>query len=183
MARSTPDGSPPLERLFVGLWPSPQAVAHLAAALGGTDRPADPALRWQPAQRWHITVAFLGQADPVRAGRRLDRLTLPEPGELRLAGSGRFGPIVWVGVEQDGWLPALAESVQRTLRVADGPYRPHLTVARGRGADAVGAARRAAPALAGYRGPLWTPGELTLVRSRTGPRPAYEVIAAWPFPR
>lgn len=177
----SPGGRPPLERLFVGLWPNPEAVAHLAARLG-TERPEDPALRWQPAERWHITVAFLGQADPGRARRRLDRLALPTPGPLRLAGSGRFGPILWVGVEQDGWLADLAETVQRTLRIADGPYRPHLTVARARGREGAAVARAAAPALAGYRGPGWTPEVLTLVRSRTGPHPSYEVIGTWPFP-
>lgn len=181
MARGGTDGARRLERLFVGLWPSPAAVADLARALA-MGRPEDPSLRWQPCERWHITLAFLGQADRARAHRRLDRLVLPPAGSLRLAGSGRFGPILWIGVQHDGWLAGLAESVQGRLSIADGPYRPHVTVARGRGPEAIPAVRHAAPSLAGYVGPAWTPTGMTLVRSHTGPRPAYEVIGDWAFP-
>ncbi len=140
-----------------------------------------PALRWQPPERWHSTLAFLGPADPARATARIDRIPLAPARPVRLAGTGTFGPVLWIGVQHDGWLADLAQSVQQALRVVDGPYHPHVTIARGRGPEATTAAHGAAHALAGYRGPPWLPPAVTLVRSRTGPRPLYEVLSTWPL--
>jgi 2'-5' RNA ligase len=67
--------------------------------------------------------------------------------------------------------------------VPDELFRAHLTVARGRGRSAIPIARAAAPVLADYAGPAWTPDAVTLVRSRTGPSPHYEVLASWPLPQ
>jgi 2'-5' RNA ligase len=179
MGRQPADASTP-DRLFVALWPCPEAVADLAGALGA-DRPVHPALRWQPPERWHSTLAFLGPADPARATARIDRIPLAPARPIRLAGTGTFGPVLWIGVQHDGWLADLAQSVQQALRVVEGPYHPHVTIARGRGPEATTAAHGAAHALAGYRGPPWLPPAVTLVRSRTGPRPLYEVLSTWPL--
>jgi 2'-5' RNA ligase len=172
---------PPTHRLFVAVWPSPEAVEHLRDTLA-VDRPGGADLRWQPPERWHLTLAFLGDVRPERTERRLGRLVLPPAGPLQLAGAGTFGPVLWIGVAPAPWLGDLARDVRSALRVEDGPFRAHLTVARDRGRSAPAAARSAVPALAGYSGPTWTPEALTLVSSRTGPQPRYEVIASWPLP-
>ena len=172
---------PARQRLFVALWPSSEAVEHLSKALAER-RPADPTLHWQAPERWHLTLAFLGQADPHRARNRLSTLALTAAGPLRLTGAGTFGPVLWIDVEHGAWLPDLARTVRAALHVDDGRNRPHLTVARARGSSAPAHAREAMPALADYRGPAWTPDAVTLVSSRTGPSPRYEVIDSWPFP-
>lgn len=173
----------PPERLFVAVWPSPSAVTALADEIDRA-RPGLTALdlRWQPPQRWHLTLAFLGPADPDHAARRLARVPLPAPGPVRLAGSGTFGPVLWVGVEHGPWLSPLARAVQEVLHVEDRRFRAHVTVARGRGRSAAADARTAAPALAGHAGPTWVPDRLTLVRSVTGPRPRYDVVGRWSLP-
>jgi 2'-5' RNA ligase len=64
------------------------------------------------------------------------------------------------------------------------PYRPHLTLARGReGADL----RPAVAALAGFAGSPWAADELHLVRSRLGAGPGgtavHEIVETWPLSR
>jgi RNA 2',3'-cyclic 3'-phosphodiesterase len=170
-------------RLFVALWPDDAARASLADAVDEV-RQAAPDMRWQPPERWHVTLAFLGAADPGRAAARIATLMrsddpiAPEP--IRLAACGAFGPVLWVGVEHGPWLTGLATELQRSLRVADRRFRAHVTVARARGAGAHIRARAAIPTLASYRGPSWTPDTVTLVESRTGPQPEYTVLQSWP---
>lgn len=172
----------PPTRLFVALWPSPGAVEHLSAHLA-EQRPASDQLRWQPPNRWHVTLAFLGGRSPGPVHRRLASLTVPPAGSLQIAGSGTFGPVLWLGVAQDGWLDGLARAVRGALTVPTQPYRPHVTVARVRGRAGQAAVGRAAAAeLASYRGPAWTPGAVTLVSSVTGPAPSYLILETYPFP-
>lgn len=174
-------------RLFVALWPPPVAVEALAGALGRVrghvaGGSAAVEVRWQPAERWHVTLAFLGTAPPGRTARRLSAYldsAASHPERIRLAGAGAFGPVVWVGVEHGPWLDDLARGVQDSLHVADRRFRAHVTVGRTRGADGPGRARAVVPALAGHRGPWWTPGEVTLVASETGPHPQYRVLQRW----
>lgn len=166
------------DRLFVAVWPDPGAKAALRSAVDAA-AVVHPGLRWQPGDRWHITLAFLGDADPDQARRRLDRLTLPAPGPVRLSGAGSFGPVLWVGVEHGPWLTDLATALRRSLAVADHRFRAHLTVARARGVGPHLQARGAVPALSSHRGPQWTPHAITLVASHTGPQPRYDVLQAW----
>ena len=86
-----------------------------------------------------------------------------------------------------GGLHRLADSVTAAARrtgiaVDDRPYRPHLTLARGReGADL----RPAVAALSGFAGSPWTADALHLVRSRLGAGPggtaAHEIVEMWPL--
>jgi RNA 2',3'-cyclic 3'-phosphodiesterase len=172
-------------RLFVALWPNDAARASLDDAIAEA-RQAVPDLRWQSPERWHVTLAFLGATDPGKAAARIETLMqrdapnapiCPEP--IRLAASGAFGPVVWVGVEHGPWLTDLATDLQQSLRVADRRFRAHVTVARARGAGAHIQARAAVPTLTSYLGPCWSPGSVTLVDSRTGPQPEYTVLQSW----
>lgn len=111
------------------------------------------------------------------------------PLSLQLAGAGRFGSrrrpaVCWAGLAGDvpeltalaGRLAAAARSVG--LTVEDRPFRAHLTVGRWRpGQPADGDLPER---LAGYRGPIWPVPEVVLWRSRLGPEPRYERVAAWP---
>jgi 2'-5' RNA ligase len=171
-------------RLFVAIWPSDAARDALAHTVDAA-RTSAPDVHWQPPERWHITLAFLGPGDPARASARIaervrdDRQSVAEPISLRR--SGAFGPVIWVGVEHGSWLAELARGLQQSLRVADRRFRAHVTVGRVRGADGPARAEEAVASLAEHDGPAWTPGEITLVESVTGPAPAYRVLARWPL--
>ncbi|NHC46910.1 RNA 2',3'-cyclic phosphodiesterase [Motilibacter aurantiacus] len=179
-------------RLFVALPLPPEVLAQLDAALVAV-RADHPEPRWVPAQRWHLTLAFLGEVEEravPELGERLARAAARRgPLELALAGAGRFGSgVLWVGLTGEvGRLSRLAEAIAAAARrtgieVEDRRFRPHLTVARGRAAAGRPAdLRPAAAALAAYEGPGFRAGHVALVRSVLGPQPAYTELAAWPL--
>ncbi|WP_433797395.1 RNA 2',3'-cyclic phosphodiesterase [Actinoplanes sp. CA-252034] len=157
-----------LSRLFVALFPSEDAVDHLRRHL-----PAQAARR---PEKWHVTLAFLGDVPqsgvPVVAAALAD---VPPPGPipLRLAGAGRFGAVTWTGVHGDlEWLGRFREDVRRSLADAGfpidaRPFRPHLTITYRYD-------RRLAALLDDYSGPSWTVEELALVDSVDG-----DYVPAW----
>lgn len=166
-------------RLFVAVRPPGVAVDHADGAVAPV-RARHPDLRWVPAQRWHLTLAFYGEVPEgtVDGVRAMVERRVAGAGQLRLqlAGAGEFTRrAVWLGLAGDvERLRALARSVTLERR----PYRPHLTVARVRGGVDAGPA---VAELAGYVGPAWTADAVHLVRSRLGPAPAYDDIATWPL--
>ncbi|MEU8658032.1 RNA 2',3'-cyclic phosphodiesterase [Actinoplanes philippinensis] len=151
-----------MSRLFVAVFPSEEAVDHLRAHL-----PAPAARR---PEKWHVTLAFLGDVPdegvPVVAAALAD---VPPPGpiRLRLGGAGRFGSVVWAGVHGDlERLGAFREDVRRALADAGfpidaRPFRPHFTISYRYD-------RRLATLLDGYSGPSWTVTEFALVDSVDG---------------
>ena len=173
-------------RLFVGITPPAEALAHAA---GAVDRIASttPDMRWVPRERWHVTLAFLGEVDPDRITglrARLDDVAAshtPLRG-LRLVGAGTFRGVLWLGVQPAGrHSPAdrLARAVQREVRAAGvpverRPWRAHLTIARWRpSVDRDDTAHRAAESLDDYAGPPFDVHEIRLVHSITGPTPSH----------
>ncbi|MGN6335946.1 RNA 2',3'-cyclic phosphodiesterase [Mycobacterium sp.] len=175
-------------RLFVAVWPSAPAIAGLASAVAALHVDGVPP-RWLPDNRWHVTLAFLGEVDEatvprLRAG--LSRAAARRaPTELQLTGAGRFGrSVLWVGVAGD--VAPLTELATRAaaaarhtgIEIEDRRFHPHLTVARGRpGADL----RPWAKALASYVGPPWPMDRVSLARSTLGPPPAYTEVQSWPI--
>jgi RNA 2',3'-cyclic 3'-phosphodiesterase len=179
-------------RLFVAVTPPPEAIDELHSATARLHSPRSE-LRWTRPEQWHLTLVFLGEVDDaaradltVRLGRTAAR---HPPVRLALLGAGRFGArVLWTRVVGDvDALRRLAASARAAARraglvVEDRPYRPHLTLARGReGADL----RPAVDALAGFAGSAWTASELHLVRSRLGAGPdrtsRYELVTSWPL--
>lgn len=164
-------------RLFVALWLPEGVLDDVAAAL-----PRELSeLRWQPQNRWHLTVAFLGDRSVGDASRRFSRLKLPPALPVRLRSAGTFGAVLWLGVE-GGWLSDLSRAVRTGLGVADRGYRPHVTLARARTAAGRHQQQQAVDRLSGFTSNEWTPDSLTLVRSTLGPAPVYEVIGRRAFP-
>lgn len=177
---------------FVAVALPEPAVTHLAGAVRAVQREW-PALRWVPADRWHLTLAFLGPAGPVlpetlreRLARAVARHTAPR---LRLSAGGAFARpaaarVLWVGLggDRDG-LRGLAGSVLAAARRAGipgaghpGPYRPHVTLARTRTPTDL---RDQVARLRDYDGPEWVAAEVRLVRSDPGPPAAYRTLASW----
>lgn len=163
--------------MFLALWPPATVVSELADALPQ----CFAELRWQSVQRWHITIAFLGERSPDKELRRLDRLDVPRADLVRLEGSGTFGTVLWVGVDGGDWLTQLAHACQTVFDPQDRRFRAHLTVARARSAAGHRQLAGARSALAGFQSTTWLPDQLTLVLSRTGPKPSYEVIGRKPL--
>lgn len=139
-----------------------------------------PRMHLTHIDKWHVTLAFLGEVDDTRLSEVEDALSKvrpPGPFRLRLAGAGRFRTAAWAGI--DGEIDRLHELQAAVLAaLADFPtgdraYTPHLTVAYH---DAPAIER----ALVGYLGEAWTVTEFVLVRSRDG---RYERVRSWPITR
>jgi RNA 2',3'-cyclic 3'-phosphodiesterase len=186
-------------RLFVALYPPPEAVDHLTGFVReslriGAATAEGVNVRLAPPDNYHLTLAFLGDV----AAERLDDVSaalglVPRTGapRVRVAGGGRFGrgrfAVLWAGLDGEvDALRALARTVRRELKRArlpydDKPWKPHLTIARP--GDRVDRAALDADRelLAGYAGPAWPASEMTLVRSHLGPRPTYDRLGTWPL--
>jgi|TARA_B100001105_G_scaffold176810_1_gene142519 2'-5' RNA ligase len=146
-------------RLFVAAHPSAGAVADIDRL----PRPEAPGVRWLPADQWHVTLRFLGEADPDLAASALADL-VAAPAEAVAGPSTRLlGDEVLV-VPVSG-LDGLAASVAAaTAGVGeppeDRPFVGHLTLCRFRHEPPSGAVGAAVSA-------TFSVAEVVLVRSRT----------------
>ncbi len=158
-------------RLFVALWPPTDVVAQI-------DRwcVRDEALRWQSPDRWHITLAFLGQRGQAASLRRFATVEVGAAEPVRLHAAGTFGQVLWLAVESGEWLGLLAARMRAGLGVTDSRFRAHVTVARARDAAGRAVLPQVRESLAGFVSEPWVPDEVTLVASTLGPRAVYEVI-------
>ena len=121
---------------------SPSNCRTLSARNSSDSAPTSPGSRWHPAEKLHLTLAFLGDDVAPETRRRL-RDTLPAvralPFFLPLAGVGFFGGqrprALWVGT--GGGHPglfALHRAVHDAVLAAGAkadpkPFVPHVTVA------------------------------------------------------
>lgn len=161
-----------MARLFVAVWPPEEVVADLTSL----PRKDQRGVRFVPAENWHLTLRFLGEADPDGVAAALDGGTYP-------AATVRLGPGVDLLGDRALVLPAsglddLAAAV--TARTADLGERPrprfvgHLTLAR------VTPHARMPVALGAYLRAAFDVAEIALVRSRLHPEGArYDTLATW----
>lgn len=182
-------------RLFVAVRPPDDAVEHLDAFLD-VRRPAGD-FRWAAVESWHLTLAFMAQADEWRVEELEQRLAAAAervaPFEARLTGGGAFpdvarAKVLWLGIDAPrDPLDRLAVGA-RNAAVASGievdgtRFRPHLTLARiAHPVDVVNWVRL----LDSYQGPTWTVQRITLLASYLGEgsrgRPRYEVVSEAPL--
>lgn len=126
-----------MTRLFVALRLPDEIKERLVACSGGIE-----GARWQSAEQMHLTLRFIGEAEPqqeedIRA--TLARLRF-HPFEVSLRGIGLFGKArkpraLWVGVDDQGPLKHLHEKIDQSLTSAGFPtearkFTPHVTLAR-----------------------------------------------------
>jgi RNA 2',3'-cyclic 3'-phosphodiesterase len=163
-------------RLFVGVWP-PEAVRDRLAEVVGGFRTSHEGVRWEPPERWHVTLRFLGKvadAEPVVAALE----------DAPLVGAEvELGPTVGLLGRQVLCVPVkglddLAAAVREaTAELGEPPdprpFRGHLTLARLGGRHRQ---RRRRSGVGFTREWLETPVEgrwqvdaVHLVRSRPGP--------------
>jgi 2'-5' RNA ligase len=167
-----------MPRLFIAVWP-PEDVIDALRALPRDDRPD---LRWTPPENWHVTLRFLGEANPDSVAARLDAARLPAATAVlgpRISRLGR-GHIVVPVAGVDDLATAVADASADIGRAPDGrPFSGHLTIARSREREGSG---RGFTVLHGHRiDGDFTVRDVTLVQSTTRPEGArYEVIGRFP---
>lgn len=185
------------QRLFVAVDPPGYAVDHLVGVVAGLHA-AGARAGVAAQERWHITVAFLGDVpdDRVESVRQALARAAAGPGArrvtLRVAGGGTFrgrgGAVLWAGIDGDlDGLTKLARAVKRELRqerftLERRRYRPHLTIARPGERLSPDLIAADVVVLAGYHGPEWPVAEFHLVRSFLGPKPRHERLVSFPLP-
>jgi 2'-5' RNA ligase len=168
-----------MARLFLAVWPDAPARAALAALASEVARRCGG--RAVPAAKLHLTLAFLGEADPARvpSGALAQVAARSAPFELALDRLGAFARagVAWAGCA--GAAPALldlqagAESRLREAGFAleERPFAPHLTLAR----------HVRGPVAPASIGPVaWRVGSFALVESERGSG-AYREVARWPL--
>ena len=174
-------------RLFVAVFPPEDVLADLRRRITTALAAAGRTVRLTPVDRWHVTLAFLGEVDEQR-GAEVERALgdvppVPAP-RLRVSGGGSFGrgrsAVLWAGLDGDlAGLAALHDALRRAL-VAGGlphderPFTPHLTVAYANSPEV-------REALRDHAGPTWTADEYVLVRSLHRAGGGYHRLRAWPL--
>ncbi len=171
-SKPSPRSSPAL-RLFWGIALAEDLRRRIGAWQVGAKAQA-PRARWVAAANLHLTLAFLGsrpeaELEPILAA---GRAALRGTGRFALTTSGpgvfpspRAARVLWLGLEKEPVLEALAARLQAAMRpfgCADeaGPYVPHLTLARFPHPVA-------APALPAFPASTFAVQELHLFRSET----------------
>jgi 2'-5' RNA ligase len=147
--------------LFSALVPPDDVVEAVAEALGD---PGD-GLRWEPPERWHVTLAYYGPDDVgARAAWLADRLAGRAAVDVRLEKAATFPGVLW--------LTAAGEELTRLALAAGAgaearPYVPHLTLARFP-REEPGLAGRWTESLSDFRSRSWTATEAVLMTSERG---------------
>lgn len=125
-------------RLFFALDIAPEIRRKLGEYVDSLKRV--PAVRFMPAESYHVTLKFLGEVQDVERAKEA-AMRIQAPGfELAFRETGFFpntrAPrVFWAGIHADERLSHLASSIDEALGNAgfareERPFRPHLTLAR-----------------------------------------------------
>ena len=168
-------------RLFLALWPGERvraSFAQVAGSLASATR-----AKAVPAEKIHLTLAFLGEVEPARTAAVREAAREARASRFEIVfdevGSFRRARVAWAGASR---VPAplleLQSSLVNALRARgfaldERAFAAHVTLAR---------------KIAGIvpRAPMppikWRPRDFALVRSetRTG---RYELLETWPLER
>lgn len=181
-----------MARLFVAAWPSPElrdGLIRLRSLIGRGVSGCDPPARdvtWVSGEHWHITLQFLGEADPDIVSARLREAVLPrvtvdcDP-RIELWGRGDRHLVVAPVHGAEGLAAAVRSATDGLGCDEVHDFRGHITLARTRR----GAHRRLAARSASISDwPVIVPvvvTEIALVASElAGSRPAYRTITTVP---
>jgi 2'-5' RNA ligase len=163
--------------LFSALVPPDDVVEAVAETLGD---PGD-GLRWEPPERWHVTLAYYGPDDlDTRAAWLAERLAGRPAVDVRLEKAATFPGVLWLTVAGSELTPlALAAGAGEEAR----PYVPHLTLARFP-REEPGFAGRWARVLSEFRSRRWTATRVVLMTSEREPAGrCYRVARAFELDR
>jgi 2'-5' RNA ligase len=173
-------------RLFFALWPAAALRKRIATTVAGLERDNAPGGRRLNPDRYHLTLRFLGDFQPLRQSV-LDAAIVaagsihlsPFDLVLDLAGSFPKAGVCWLGASsppdalQQLWNELGRALTSARVQVRSAPaFSPHLTVLRD--------VRRPLPPTPIQ--PLsWPVREFVLVDSVSGTHPAYRVLGRWPL--
>lgn len=172
-----------MARLFVAVEIPEDVKAHISAQIALLKEKF--ALQWSPPRNWHLTLAFLGDADPAVVAEALRTISPNGPFELELNGSGSFprsasARVLWAGISESDALAKLVTNV----RLACGPVAPamdlkpftaHITLARSRNGRDLRSLSLVLESL------FWTVTQFELIESRLGINPPYRTIESYPL--
>ncbi|MET8999147.1 2'-5' RNA ligase family protein [Amycolatopsis sp. NPDC004169] len=163
--------------LFSALLPPEDVVAAIAAELGARDS----GLRWEPPERWHVTLAYYGQDDVgTRAAWLGERLAGRRCVDVRLEKAATFPGVLWLTVAGTELTP-LANAAGAGAEPR--PYRAHLTLARFP-REEPGLAARWTERLADFTSRWWPATEVALMTSeRERGAPRYRVARTFELDR
>jgi len=165
----------PTDRLFLAVFPNPQAAAQLAAIANSYLASHQLQATTVEPGRLHVTVFHLGDYAPLppalveNAAAALSRLTAPSL-SIRFDQIGSFGnreaksPLVLAASDGNESLHALHRQLATHLRASSlgswthSSYMPHMTVAYG----------KAAMPFEKIEPVTWTAGEVVLIHSLLG---------------
>ncbi len=137
-----------MARLFVALGLPGAARKSLSALLPG----GIPSLRKTPAERLHLTLRFIGEANESAVAEALSGMAIPGNLALNIRGTGLFGSeqqpkVLWAGVEASPEMRQLQSDIETRL-VSAGlnpetrQWEPHITIARVRHSRALPSVER-----------------------------------------
>ncbi|HXX93977.1 MAG TPA: RNA 2',3'-cyclic phosphodiesterase [Planctomycetota bacterium] len=125
----------PPQKLFVAI----DFPIRATEALTQLQPSTRPGIRVTKADQVHLTLHFIGEAEPNLVDKALQNVTFA-PFELTLGGVGQFpsagGTVtIWAGVRNVGKLLELHQEIGTALKsagflVEGRPYNPHVTLAR-----------------------------------------------------
>ena len=159
-------------RLFLAAWPTDEVVEELS----GLRRKDQRGVRFVPAENWHVTLRFFGEADPSEVVAAMDPVDLA-------GATARLGPAVDVLpprmlVVPVAGLDDMAATIARaTASIGEAPRKRfvgHLTIAR------VKANVPMPQTLGEFVSAEFDVDEVALVQSRLGSDGArYETLYTW----
>jgi 2'-5' RNA ligase len=173
-------------RLFFALWPDAALRGRIASTVAGLERDNAPGGRRLNPDRYHLTLQFLGDFQPLRqsvvdaAIAAADSIRLPGF-DLVLDRVGSFpkAGVCWLGASAppealrqlwDGLGSALA--IARVQVKSASAFSPHLTVLRD--------VHRPLPSTPIEPLP-WPLREFVLIDSVSGAHPTYRLLGRWPL--
>jgi 2'-5' RNA ligase len=178
------DADATTHRLFFALWPDAALRKRIATTVAGLERDNAPGGRRLNPDRYHLTLQFLGDFQPLRQSV-LDAAILaagsirlsPFDLVLDLAGSFPKAGVCWLGAStapetlQQLWNELGRALTSARVQVRSAPtFNPHLTVLRD--------VRKPLPPTPIQPLP-WLVREFVLVDSVFGVHPAYRVLGRW----
>ena len=178
-------------RLFIGI-PLAQEVIDAIEMLVGSLRSGGDSLRWSSSESWHITLQFLGETSEEKSGCVVARLrnVRSQVVSVQLDGTGFFerAGVFFAGVSVSAEMLALEKRVLAVTAtcgfVAENrPFRPHVTLARAKGANRLNALRQLKQRVKGNVAfPAFTAAEFLLYEAFLGPAGSrYEIRARFPL--
>ena len=178
-------------KLFLALDLSPIAKNSLSEYVPKVKEKLDrQGLKWVSADRWHVTLAFIGEEDP-EVTRALAAEALKDAKEVRL-GVGNINSfpdtkrpgILWLGVDViKGDIQALYSALAAVFPSEEEEFVPHITIGRMKPASTkLGHKLRDFMHSGAKPEDLeWTAESVTLFNTK--PDGSYDVLAEFPLAR